>query len=211
MPPINRLFELTEDWEYFSRRDGLKAALPTILSDLVRLPFRHLKFIVFAHSLIDPFPILDPMYNIVIRPFGQADLHLVRQIDRPSEARLSALRLAQGHKGLMAFCNAKPAGYTWGSTDIHTRQEKVHPQLVPGDFLCTDSFTAPAFRGRGVQTALTLARFKLFREMGYCRAISYIDVHNHPSLAVWQRKLNSQAIGTIDFTRIGPWYRVRYC
>jgi RimJ/RimL family protein N-acetyltransferase len=210
MPPISRLFELTEDWEYFTRRDGFKASLPIILSDVVRLPYRHLKFVILARSLNDPIPMLQPKYNITIRPFEQADLEFVRQIDRPSEARLSALRLEQGHKGLMAFCDEQPAGYTWGSTDIHTQQERVHPKLCPGDFLCTDSYTVPTFRGRGVQTTLTLARFNLFRELGYTRAISTIDVHNTPSLAVWQRKLNSQIVGYIDFIRVGPWYRIQY-
>lgn len=210
MRPISRLYELTEDWRYIAKRDGLKSSLALMTSDIARLPFRHLKFILAARSLTDPFPDLMPGVDLVIRLFRQEDLDRVRQIDRPSEARLCAQRLAQDHKGLIAFHEDQPAGYAWGSTDIHTRLERVHPLLSTGDVLCTDSFTAPAFRGKGIQTALTIARFHLFRELGYCRAISYIEVHNKPSLAVWQRKLNSQVIGNIDFMRIGPWYRVRY-
>ena len=76
--------------------------------------------------------------------------------------------------------------------------------------LCADVYTNPAFRGQGVQTALTLARFRLFRDLGYHRAISYIEVCNAPSLAVWQRKLGSVTIGQIDFLRVGLWRRVRY-
>jgi hypothetical protein len=135
---------------------------------------------------------------------------LVRQLDRPSEARSGAQRLIQGHKGLVAFNNGQPAGYTWGSTDPLTRLERVHPKLSPGDVLCTDSYTFPAFRGRGVQTALALARFILFRELGFLRAICTIEIHNKPSLAVWQRKLNGKTIGEIDFIRIGSRYRIRY-
>lgn len=210
MKPISRLTELTEDWVYFTERDGLKSSLSIIVSDITKLPYRHLRFLLVARSLTDPFPEWQPNIHIYIRPFEQADLDLVRHIYRPSEARLCAERLAQSHKGLMAFYNDQPAGYAWGSTDIQTRLERVHPTLYPGDFLCTDSYTSPEFRGQGIQTALTLARFHLFRELGYCRAISYIEVRNSPSLAVWQRKYNSQIIGTIDFKRIGPWYRIRY-
>jgi ribosomal protein S18 acetylase RimI-like enzyme len=210
MRPVQRLLEITEDWNAITRRDGWKVSLRTIVSDIARLPYRHLRFITVARSLLDPFPALPPKPGLTIRPFEQADIALVRQIDRFSEARLCAERLAQDHKGLIALMEGRPAGYAWGSTDLQTRLERVHPPLNPGDVLCTDSYTAPAFRGRGIQTALTLARFHLFKELGYCRAVCYIEVGNGPSLAVWQRKFDSQAVGSIDFLRIGPWYKVRY-
>jgi len=210
MGPLNRLAELTEDWKYFTERDGLKSSLPRIVSDLVKLPYRHLKFVVIARSLLDPFPNWAPQEDLLIRPLEQDDLDLVRQLDRPSEARLDAQRLAQGHKGLAAFYKGQPAGYAWGSMDPLTRLERVHPKLSPGDVLFTDSYTFPAFRGRGVQTALTLARFVLFRDLGFFRAICTIEIHNKPSLAVWQKKVNGKTIGEIDFTRVGPMYRIRY-
>lgn len=207
---IRRLSEFIEDWIYFIKRDGLKPGLSLIVSDLAQLPYRRLRFVILARSLLDPFPGWLPKAQLLIRPFEQSDLDFVRQIDRSSEARLCAQRLVEGHKGLIAFCEGQPVGYTWGSTDIDTQLERVHPQLSSGDFLCTDSYTSPAFRGRGIQTALTLARFDLFRELGYRRAISYIEINNKPSLTVWQKKFNSQTIGYIDFTRVGPWYKIRY-
>lgn len=210
MKPFHRLFELVEDWGYLTERDGLRAALPLIASELARLPYRHIRFVIVACSLLDPFPDWPPKIQLTTRPFEPADLDLVRQMDRPSEAQLCAHRLAQGDRGLLAFCNGRPAGYTWGSVDPQTRLERVHPKLCPGDVLCTDAYTCPAFRGQGIQTALTLARFRMFRDLGYGRAISYIDVHNGPSLAVWQRKFSGHIIGTMDFVRIGSRYRVRY-
>jgi GNAT superfamily N-acetyltransferase len=210
MKPVGRLSELTEDWSCFARRKSLKSSLRLILSDMARLPIRHLKFVLLSRSLLEPFPDWESKTQLMILPFEPIDTDWVRQVNRPSEARLCAQRLAQGDKGLMAFCAGAPAGYTWGSADTYTRLERVHPRLDQGDFLCTDSYTCPKFRGLGIQTALTQARFQLFREMGFCRAISYIEIHNQPSLAVWQKKFNSQTIGMIDFLRIGPWYRVRY-
>jgi RimJ/RimL family protein N-acetyltransferase len=207
---ISRLSELTEDWSYFAKREGLLSSLSLFISDLARLPYRHLNFILFARSLLDPFPDWQPKIQLTIRAFEYTDLEFVWQIDRPSEARLCKQRLIQGHKGLVALSDGHPVGYTWGSTDIHTQLERVHPQLILGDFICTDSYTSPAYRGQGVQTALTLARFHLFQELGYRRAICYIEVGNKPSLAVWQKKLNSQVMGHIDFIRVGPWYKIRY-
>lgn len=210
MSAISRLSELTEDWKYFTERSGLISSIAVIATDLARLPYRHLRFFILGRSLSEPFPDWQPKTGLVISPFEPAHLDQVRQIDRPSEARLCAHRLAQGHKGLAAASNGRLAGYAWVSTDPHTRLERVHPKLDPGDALFTDSYTAPEFRSQGIQTALTLARFHLARELGYHRAICCIEIRNQPSLAVWQRKFNSQTIGTIDFTRIGPWYRIQY-
>jgi GNAT superfamily N-acetyltransferase len=210
MEPINRLSELIEDWKFYTQRDGLRSAILAIGSELARLPYRHLQFVILARSLIQPLPDPQPKVAIEIRPFTQVDPELARLIDRPSEARLCARRLDRGHKGLFAFIQDKPAGYAWGCSEVDPDLERVRLKLELGDVLCTDVYTTPVFRGQGVQTALTLARFRLFRDLGFRRAISYIEVNNGPSLAVWQRKLGSMTIGEVDFLRIGPWYRVRF-
>jgi GNAT superfamily N-acetyltransferase len=178
-----------------------------VVQAVVTLPYRRLGFVVVARSLLEPLPDLQPKIALEIREFEPADVDLVKQIDRPSEARACALRLAHGHKGLLALHNGQPAGYAWGCAEMAL--ERVHLKLDPGEVLCTDACTALAFRGKGVQTALTLARFRLFRDLGYQRAIAYIEARNYPSLAVW-RKFGSRVVGHVDFSRVGPWRRVRY-
>jgi hypothetical protein len=209
LEPVGRLAELIEDWRFLIQRDRLKTVLPAVSLDIARLPYRHLKFLILARPLTVPFPDFQPKVALEIRPFDHSDLRLVREIDRPSEARLCARRLERGHTGLAALVQNRLAGYAWGCTEIHSDTERVHFPLEPGDVLCNDAFTNPAFRGLGIQTALGLARFRLFRAIGFCRAICYIEIGNAPSLAVWQRKLGSQTVGRIDFLRIGHWYRVR--
>ena len=210
MEPITRLTELLEDWKDFLQRDGVRSALPAIGREIVQLPYRHMNFLLLARSLIEPLPDLQPKITLDIRPFTQTGLDLVREIERPSEVRLCVRRLAHGHVGLLALHENRPAGHAWACIKIDPGLERVHPRLEPGDVLCADVYTAPAFRGQGIQTALVLARFRLFRDLGYRRAICYIEISNAPSLAVWQRKLGGQIIGQVDFIRAGPWYRVRY-
>ncbi|MFC1681201.1 GNAT family N-acetyltransferase [Pseudomonadota bacterium] len=205
---VGRLSELVEDWRYCNEQAGLRKTLSLVKADISRLPYRRLRIVVLARSLLEPYPDCQPDMQLVIRAFARTDPDLVKKINRPSEARLCARRLAQGHKGLVAIYGGCFAGYAWGSSDTHL--ERVHPMLCPGDALLTDSFTSPAFRCRGIQTALTIARFQLFRELGYSRAICTIETSNTASLAVWQGKLKSEVIGTIDFFRIGPWYKIRY-
>lgn len=208
MDPTSRLAELIEDWMHMLRRDGLRSALPAVGQEIARLPYRHLRFLVIARSLSQPLPEIQPRIALEIRPFEPADFGLVREIDRPSEARQAALRLESGYKGLVALYQGQLAGYAWGCAEINPQIERVQIKLEPGDVLCNDAFTNPAFRGQGVQTALALARFRLFRDLGFCRAICYIERKNAPSLAVWQRKLGGHIVGNIQFLRFGPWYRV---
>jgi GNAT superfamily N-acetyltransferase len=179
------------------------------LLEIAELPYRHWRFIVIARSLLDPLPDLPAKIKLDIRPMGPADLEWVRQIDRPSEARASARRLERGHIGLLALYQGQPAGYAWACAEVELSLERVQLKLEPGDMLCVDAYTAPPFRGKGIQTALSLARLQLFRDQGYHRAIAYIEQHNAPSLAVW-RKLGGREISRIDFLRVGPWRRTRY-
>jgi GNAT superfamily N-acetyltransferase len=208
MRPISRLSELMEDWSYVIRRDGVKSALPAVGLEIARLPYRHLSFLIVACPLAAPLPDSSPKILLEIRPLGWPDLELVRQIHRPSEARACARRLERGHTGFLALHQGQMIGYAWACTEVHRSLERVQLTLVPDDVLCVDAYTVPAFRGKGVQTALALARFRLFGGLGYQRAIAYIERRNVPSLAVW-RKLGGQEIGEIEFRRIGPWRRVR--
>jgi GNAT superfamily N-acetyltransferase len=205
-----RLAELIEDWVYLIQRDGWRYALPEVGRAIVTLPYRHIEFIVLARSLLEPLPDLQSRIALEIREFGSADLNLARQINRPSEARVFAQRLAHGHVGFLAQHEGQPAGYAWACTEIDPTIERVNLKLDPGDVLCTDAYTASAYRGQGVQTALTLACLRLFRDLGYRRALAIVEVRNHPSLAVWRRKVGAQAIGWMTFFRIGSWRRVRY-
>jgi hypothetical protein len=210
MNPIERLAELVEDWKYLLQRSDLKSLLLAVGPGIAMLPYRHLRFFILARSLAEPFPDLLPKISLRIRPFKYADLVLVKDMDRPSEAKLCERRLESGHKGLIALHRDRSVGHAWGCTQVNPNLERVNLQLLSGDVLFTDVFTVPSFRRQGIQTALTLARFQMFGDLGYRRAVSYIEINNAPSLAVWQRKLGSQIIGRIDFRRIGPWYIIRY-
>ncbi len=209
MQPLSRLFELVTDWQYLIRRDGLKSALPAVGLELARLPYRHLKFLIVARSLTEPWPELQPGIDLEIRPFEEGYLAAVQQIDRPSEARACARRLKRGHTGLVAVCGDQIVGYAWACTEVNPFLERIQLDLAPDEVLCVDAFTAESFRGKGVQTALALGRCRLFKDLGYHRAIAYIEQRNLASLAVW-RKIGGRTIGEIEFERFGPWRRLRY-
>jgi GNAT superfamily N-acetyltransferase len=207
---INRLVELIEDWNYLIRRDGMRSSFHTIGQEISSLPYKHRKLLVITYPLLEPFLDYQPTIALNIRPFVHSDLEIVRDMHRPSETKQCARRLTNGHIGLIALSHGQPVGYAWGCVEVDPKLERVKLTLEPGDIYCAYAYTTPCFRGYGVHTALTQERLKIFRERGYKRAISVIDINNAPSLSVWQRKFSSLSSGQIDLIRIGPWYQVRY-
>ena len=128
MVPMARLAELWEDWKYLIRRDGARSALPAIGQEVAGLPYRHTSLLLLARSLLEPLPDLQPKITLDIRPFTQTDLDLVRDIDRPSEARLCARRLERGYTGLLALHENQPAGHAWACIKMDPQLERVHPR-----------------------------------------------------------------------------------
>lgn len=205
----NRVFEILQDWRYIFRRYSLRFALSALYLDIARLTYQHLRLYIFTCSLREPLPLLQPNNLLEVYRFESSHLEMVRSTDQPSHALLCERQLRLKNYGLIAIHEGQYAGYAWGSEPANREKDHIHRQFETGDILCDNAYTVPKFRGKGVQTALTLARFKIFRELGYKRAICYIEVNNKPSLTVWQNKFKAQVAGEIDFLRIGPWYRVR--
>ncbi|MEW6443897.1 MAG: GNAT family N-acetyltransferase [bacterium] len=201
-PWIDRVTDLAADWRFVHLSRGWKPGLSWLGRQLAMLPYRQLRFFVLSRSLAEPMPEPAQKIALKVRPFAPGDLEWVRREIFPSEARLFQRRLERGHMGFVACHGERIVGYSWACTD--TTLERLELRLEPGDVLFTDSFTVPAFRGRGVQTMLSLERLCAFRERGYARAILYIEVHNTPSLAVW-RKLEAQVLARVRFRRVGCW------
>jgi GNAT superfamily N-acetyltransferase len=205
----HRLAELTEDWIYYYKIYPWRQSIPEIAKEVLQLPFRHIHYLVFARFLTKSLPEISVDSSIEIRKFEPRDVPEVAVINRPSEAKLCTKRLARGHLGVSAIHTDKLVGYAWACTNIDPVLERVRIALKPFEFLCTDSFTSLDYRGRGVQTLLTMERFRMLHELGYERAICFIKKDNLPSIAVW-KKLGGQIVGKIDFIRIGRWRYSRY-
>lgn len=200
----HRLAELIEDWDFYFKIYPWPKSLLKISNELMQLPFRHIHYKVYACSVVEPVPKVRFDDSFVIRRFTFQDVPEVAKINRPSEARLCAKHLTNGHIGFSVLNNGKLAGYAWAYTKFYPDIDRFNIYLEPLDFLCNDAFTSPSFRGRGIQTSLVLARLNFFRELGYQRAICFIRRRNQPSIRVW-KKFGGVCIGDIDYFRIGNW------
>jgi GNAT superfamily N-acetyltransferase len=208
---LQRLAELGQDWVHLVRRCGWRLALPRIGRDLAGLPYRRIRFLVLARPLLEPVAAFQPKTPLQIREFTPADLELVSQINRLSEVKQCARRLARQHRGLVVLIGDQPAGYAWCLDRIDPALERMHLQLEAGDIYFTDAYVAPAYRGLGVHTAMVLARLRLARRLGYGRLITCVREDNQVALSVWRKMLGVQVTANYDFVRIGPlrWGRYR--
>lgn len=201
---LGRIGDYANDWAWFVERDGWRTASTTIFQELASFPYRRLRFLVLARSLRLQVPEYTPSLDLVIRRFEEADLPLVHNLHRPSEATLCALRLAQSQRGFVAFHGTRLVGYAWAGDHIDPTLERIRIPLLHGDAVCFDAFTAPDLRGRGIQSALVSARLRDLLEQGHERVVAWVERRNLPSLAVWQGKFDGELIGMVDFVRIGP-------
>ena len=204
-----RLIGLVKDWFYLIRQHGLISAFPKIIKSIIHLPYRHMKFIVFERSLREPIPHYDRKINLEIKEFKPSDLTLIKNISRPSEVDLCVQRLKAGHIGFIAQFDNKVVGYAWACNKIEPKLERIRDKIDAGEALCVDAYTSPALRGKGIHTALTLARLRLLQELGYLQAIADIEVNNLASQAVW-KKVGGKINGYIDYKRIGLWRKISY-
>ena len=199
-----RIAELIEDWIHSYRLNGQLLRPSELVRELARLCYQHIDYIVLQRSLLSPFPEIPARIPIDIRDFTYSDIEAVRLMDRPSEAKLCAKRLDFGQMGLVALHNGQPIGYVWACGKIEPAIERVQLNLKPLEILCTDAFTAPAFRGKRVQPALTLALYEKAREQGYENTVAIVASWNTPSLAVLT-KLGAERIAALGYYRIGVW------
>jgi GNAT superfamily N-acetyltransferase len=105
----------------------------------------------------------------------------------------------------LAWIGGVLAHYHWGATGrpylpyLHRRV-----RLHPGDYLVAETFTAPAFRRRGLHTAASLRCLQEARALGFARLVGFIASWNTPSLIVAQRRMGRRVVGVAGSWALGP-------
>lgn len=193
------------DWGFLARRDGCRPLISKVRDVVRTLPRRRLEYIVMGVPLDSSFSAPARPENIEIRPFIPSDLDFVRREHLPSEAAMCGRRLAVGQEGLTAVLESEPAGYAWLCRN--DALERVDLPVKSDEVMFTDAFTAPRFRGRGVNTSLALASLQRARKLGCSRLIGYIEAGNGASLYVWLGKMGGRVFQRLEFERI--WARRR--
>jgi len=198
-------------WEKFARllhdlraqvqRDGWRQTSRWLVGALVSLPYCHIEYKVFARSLVEPLPTARPRLPVALRPATAADLARFEGLVPPSELRHFAHRLAHGRYCFVALDVDRLAAYCWATTRVEFGIDNLEMQLQAEDAYVDDAFTVPAFRRKGIQTAVHLYRLEYLRNLGCRRAILIVDAKNTASQRL-VRKLGYQEVDHLSFQRI---------
>lgn len=202
-----RALEHLVDWRHVLHRDGWSSFLKKVRQDARKLPRRKTEYIIMEVPLDHPFPDPPCLSLVEVRPFTSADLESVRKQFLPSEAAMCARRLAAGHEGLTAVLDGEFAGCCWLCRDDSL--ERADLSIGADEVLFTDAFTAPRFRGQGVNTSLALASLRRGKQLHLRRLIAYIRTDNAASQAVWLGKLNGRVFAKLEFKRVWTGRRTR--
>lgn len=161
-------------------------------------------YIVAVTDLSRPLPPVpaDPAVRLV--PLREGDMGEALAIDpRLTEAAICR-RLAEGeqcvlvwHEGVATHC------VWWTDHRVYLPYLGRAFQPLPGDRLCVDVASRPAWRGRGIDAAASVIYLHTLRELGYRRAMSLVASWNAPALAVALRRMRGEVAGTVGYWNLG--------
>lgn len=100
---------------------------------------------------------------------------------------------------LVAMSCASLAEYRYPLTRVTVR-------LKPGQALIFSSYTLPAYRGRGIMTALRDHAFHRLTELGYRSLVAVVERENRSSLRMHQR-MGSRVLGYVHVRKVLWWRR----
>ncbi len=204
---LRRIGALIQDVRTLAAQRNWRAAWQYAWQMLVTAPYRRIEFIVFARSLDQPIPEVQPLVPVTIRLATLEDIPRFEKIVLPSAVRRFVNRIAHNRLCFVALHHTDIVAYCWATPEVRPDVDNISLDLEPHDIYFDDAYTVPAYRRRKLQTAVHLYRMRYVKQMGFRRAVLIVDIHNHASLALVQ-KLGYREIGKVTFVRIlgKRWY-----
>lgn len=152
---------------------------------------------------LDGRALASPDAGVRVDLLGAGDAGAYREL-RPDQSHLDfSSRIASGELCFAAFAGARVVGATWarrggGRCDYLDREL----ELPDDDVYLSDTYVAPAWRGRGIAPAIAAAQIAYFEERGARRAIAAVLPENRASLRS-RAKSGFTVVGAIGWVGVG--------
>ena len=163
--------------------------------------YNRIEYVVYVRSLEEPLPAPKSDLPLRFQVADQDSFESLRDIVPPSEFKRLKKRLMSGRRCLLTFWGDKLAHYSWSSDRIDFETDNLKLKLAPGDSYLDDSYTVPAYRGRGIYTLAHLQQLRSAKEKGFKRCVAIVDIKNSPPHKVL-RGYSYQELDRILFRRI---------
>lgn len=162
---------------------------------ILRPPLIRIDSLACVRELDTPFPDVPLPKGVTIRPATPNDFPRVAAAMANPEFRGSALtvenmarRYQDGGVCLIAESGDAIAYLSWiRFSDASLSREGIEVSLRPGEAYIDSIFAMPAYRGRGLATAVATARIKYLRQRGIKTAYGWVAPHNTPMVMVLTR------------------------
>lgn len=209
MPIRRRFAKYAEDCRTFPadaargyRLAGMKGAWDALRQRTIDRILYTAHLVVFAQSL-DSAPEVPPPAGVVIRRLEAADWPaLATMVQQRNLARFRALTGA-GRHGLIAWRGTQPIGYGWVAESIGPDVTACPLELPPHAAYLFDLYVVPAERSSGVGSALSSARVRLARDLGFTEGWRMIAPSNGASLRTLARTgTDTRTVGQLRFIKI---------
>lgn len=154
---------------------------------------------IYCRDLRSPLPAPSHPAGLEWATLTAADIPCLREINALMTPREARRHLDDGQTCLVGRVAGRLAHYRWDTT-LPLRMP--HFDLLfrprPGDTLADESFTRPAFRGRGIDTAGVLMAYQWALANGCRRSLTLVASWNTPSQRT-QSKAGRSLVGTVGY------------
>ena len=167
------------------------------------------EYLVLVRNLRLPLPEIPSGESMEWTTLTEAVIPSVLAIN-PALSEAGIRRLwAEGQECLLCCMSGALAHYRWDTTTSAYLPYlgKTLSVLEGEDTIDSESFTHPAFRGRGMYSVSTIMALHRARDRGLTRSIGIVAWWNAPSLLVHLSKAGCTVAGTVGYWNMGLWRR----
>jgi hypothetical protein len=168
-------------------RPGLKGVMRVAGAKALTTVYRRMLFMTYQLAGVD-IPVYRAHLDLGFRLLTADDFSAYRALRSDALAHVFHSRLERGHRCYSAWHEGNLIDVCWAATEsVHVDYLDRTLTLDPGDICSYDSFTAPAFRGRGVYMARNSWQARDNQAEGFKRAVALVAYENYTAWLILSR------------------------
>jgi RimJ/RimL family protein N-acetyltransferase len=165
------------------------------------------RVILVVHLLDDTIPVLRSRLPVVITILTETNINAYHRFRPEQSLQEIQARLARGDRCFACWYENRIIDAGWVATGrVHIPYLRRDLILDPRDIYNYDSYTLPAYRGRGLYMARNAYIARYNWQEGFSRSVAVVAVENKALLAILL-KSGLKPIGLYSCMRFGPWQR----
>ena len=202
MPIVKDFFE---GIKIMGRQEGVRVASRYMLLPLIDLHYA----VVLRRSLQIPFAPPKFPAGVTARLATVDDLQLFKNMIPPIRLKRFERKLNAGEICLVALYENRGVALGWASPADSLTVNHTPLKLGPKDLYLWGAYVTPAFRRRGLMTAMANMQLRIYQEQGWEYTYQITDWYNRPALNLAKR-MSCVPVANILTLRLVEWRIARH-